>query len=556
MSRVLLKKLVIKNFGPINEDTITLEPFTYFIGRNNAGKSHYLHAVEILLATKKPNNHDIENLQKDKSKEIYLEAEFEGVNNFTNLIERSNHKEAIEDAISDGILKVVRVLHSTDEEKNAFGILNQDGTIHNPTGFSNNLLKILPEPISILATADTIDELKNTQNTALTKLKKEVLSTFFDELKEMTKTSFEEIDSYLHSNNSNERSSKLKDFEKHLCEEMMGEFNDVTPSVEFRLPDEEIIAKEMKIFLDDGYKSEIEQKGHGLQRTALIALLRVLAKHGMKYQSRPSPIFLIGELESFLHPYAQKQLAEILNTLVEQYQIMTTTHSPFIINSNCVSGYRRVIKDNLGTQSIAPNTQEIDISLIERHLKLRGNLEGLFADRVILVEGIHDENAFESIRKALDIKLPEKRFVLFLEVKGKEALRIARKFYKQLNFEDVSIVGDLDFIFCNDFGNLLNELGEDLSILKKYRDHIGWAEEGNPKLEYILEKIDENGEPDDLEILLQKLVDNRIFILKKGSPEMYYKNNLGEKIGWNYLRSEEDLIESDYLKDFLTSLLN
>lgn len=40
------------------------------------------------------------------------------------------------------------------------------------------VIKVLPDPISILATADTVDELKNTQNTALSKLKKEVLTAF------------------------------------------------------------------------------------------------------------------------------------------------------------------------------------------------------------------------------------------------------------------------------------------------------------------------------------------------------------------------------------------
>jgi AAA15 family ATPase/GTPase len=50
MKRVFLKKIYIKNFGPIIEDEVLFEPFTYFIGRNNAGKSHYLRAVEVFLA--------------------------------------------------------------------------------------------------------------------------------------------------------------------------------------------------------------------------------------------------------------------------------------------------------------------------------------------------------------------------------------------------------------------------------------------------------------------------------------------------------------------------
>lgn len=48
MNRVILQKLRIINFGPIKDDKVIFEPFTYFVGRNNTDKSHYLKAIEIL----------------------------------------------------------------------------------------------------------------------------------------------------------------------------------------------------------------------------------------------------------------------------------------------------------------------------------------------------------------------------------------------------------------------------------------------------------------------------------------------------------------------------
>lgn len=51
MNRVLLTRLKIKNLGPIKEDEVYFNDFTFFVGRNNAGKSHYLKAVELLLST-------------------------------------------------------------------------------------------------------------------------------------------------------------------------------------------------------------------------------------------------------------------------------------------------------------------------------------------------------------------------------------------------------------------------------------------------------------------------------------------------------------------------
>lgn len=257
MPQVLLKRLIIRNFGPISNDTVELEPFTYFIGRNNSGKSHYLLALEILLSKRRPTAPEIEKLQNDKEQEIYIQAEFEGVENFTHHLASSNHKNAVEAAIVDGKFNVVRTMHSSNDELNDVGVLKDGGIIH-PAGTWNNITTILPETIQILATADTIDELKNSQNTALGKLKVEVLTAFFSELKEKTKNSLTELDSFLHGDNEEERSSELKVFEEHLYNEIVGEFEDVIPSIEFKLPDEEMIAKEMKIYLDDGCKTEIE----------------------------------------------------------------------------------------------------------------------------------------------------------------------------------------------------------------------------------------------------------------------------------------------------------
>ena len=81
-------------------------------------------------------------------------------------------------------------------------------------------------------------------------------------------------------------------------------------------------------------------------------------------------------------------MADALIQMMERYQIVTTTHSPFIITPTTIEGYRRVRKsEDDGSKNIALNTSSVDVDLVKRHLERRGNLEGLFADRVILIEG-------------------------------------------------------------------------------------------------------------------------------------------------------------------------
>jgi hypothetical protein len=203
MAHVFLKKIQINNLGPIIEDEIEFIPFTYLIGRNNAGKSHYLKAIELLLATRVPPVPEQIKLQRDKNKPIQIKGFFHGVENFTHLVAASNHQQKINQSIENGILTVVRILDPNDEGQ--FGILSS-GEVYNPGGFSANLLKVLPEPITIIATADTLDELTNKQNTALSKLKKEVLSSFLLSLKEKTKHALVELDKFLHDMDSGIRS--------------------------------------------------------------------------------------------------------------------------------------------------------------------------------------------------------------------------------------------------------------------------------------------------------------------------------------------------------------
>lgn len=558
MNRVILKQLHIKNFGPIIEDTVNFGDFTYFVGRNNSGKSHYLRALELLLSSKNPEKEEIAKLQNDITKPIEIRGYFEGVANFTSLVSKSNHKTAIEEAIKDGLLCVARILDPNNDENTKFGVYRDDGSINNPSGFSSNLLKVLPDPIVIVATADTVDELRNKSNTALSKLKKEVLISFFTELREKTKTALSSLDDFLHGANVAQRSSDLTKFEDSLKEELMGEFAGIIPSVEFEMPDEEVIAKEMKIFLDDGHRSEIEQKGHGLQRAILLAMLRVLAKHGTSYVDKPTPMFLIGEIETFLHPFAQKQLAGAFDSLTARYQVITSTHSPFIIFPKTISGYKRVIKDNKkGTKHIAFNDSlGIDGKAITRHLERRGNLEGLFADRVILIEGDHDQGFYQKLSEIFKIQPVPSKFTLFIKTNGKQELRQARNFYKQMGFEDVAAICDLDNLYSSDFKNLLDLLGLDVSLAEKLRKHIDWNDPGDPSLEYIVNKLKEKGEAENFDRLLSYLETNRIFVLYKGSPEMYYKNSKGSKSAWNDIEKEEDLLEPEYLKKLMGKVIS
>lgn len=173
-------------------------------------------------------------------------------------------------------------------------------------------------------------------------------------------------------------------------------------------------------------------------------------------------------------------MADALIQMMERYQIVTTTHSPFIVTPTTIEGYRRVRKKNdEGSKNITLDISAVDVDLVKRHLERRGNLEGLFADRIILLEGNHDEGFYQKLMEIFNLSFPEQKFTLFVKADGKKQVRLARKFYTQMCFEDIAAICDLDYAFSRDIEHLLEEFELDKDLPGKFREHINYRSESD-----------------------------------------------------------------------------
>jgi putative ATP-dependent endonuclease of OLD family len=83
------------------------------------------------------------------------------------------------------------------------------------------------------------------------------------------------------------------------------------------------------ITLQDAARTGLADKGTGVRGTLLLAMLRYIAEH-----SRRSVIFAIEEPEAFLHPAAQAEVRDDLESLAERDDVtlLVTTHSPFVVS--------------------------------------------------------------------------------------------------------------------------------------------------------------------------------------------------------------------------------
>ena len=87
-------------------------------------------------------------------------------------------------------------------------------------------------------------------------------------------------------NENNERPQQLTDFEQELTTELISWGAKV--DIEISAPDIDSVFKaNTLVWVDDGVRTDIKRKGHGLQRALTVALIQVVAKRAVAELSHP-----------------------------------------------------------------------------------------------------------------------------------------------------------------------------------------------------------------------------------------------------------------------------
>lgn len=149
--------------------------------------------------------------------------------------------------------------------------------------------------------------------------------------------------------------------------------------------------RDFDVIVDDGTPTSIEFKGDGVKSLAALGLLK------NKSNRSGVSIIAIEEPESHLHSGAIHQLAEIINSLESENQIVLTTHNPLFVNRSSVQS--NIIVDN------GKATQAKNIQLIREILGVRVSDNLVNARYTLIVEGKGDRIALEAILPCLSSKL-------------------------------------------------------------------------------------------------------------------------------------------------------
>lgn len=406
---MMITSIKIHNHRSIHDLEMHCESLVVMLGPNNHGKSNILSALDFFLSTSaKPSEEDFFSYRGDDN-ELWVELTFHGITEQ----ERTTFKKYLRSDDSICVRKTAKLTEGTKVETFYNGYveepeerwLQSDAVEHltkreevKDTPLSNlmpekgrltkSLIQeaqqkyidehrseltfseaietgpflgqknvgggVLPDLYLIPAVRDLSDETKIKSGTVFGKLLNRAIQEMAmrdPRFKNVREKIEELIKAFNASGEHSTRPEQLVALERNIERELKQW--GVSVDIEVQPPSiEKVFELGTNLYLNDGLRTLAEQKGHGLQRAVILALIRAWA---MALRSAPdsesttiprasseSVIFAIEEPELFLHPHAQRRLAKALQEMssTPQYQVFVCTHSTHFVN---LDHYRNIV---------------------------------------------------------------------------------------------------------------------------------------------------------------------------------------------------------------------
>ena len=296
----------------------------------------------------------------------------------------------------------------------------QDAWTDNPKGYANVLKGTLPFFILVPAVRDVAEESKGTKSSPFGKLLYAILDTVTEEKRTKIEGILAEISKQMNRAGGDERVPLIADTEKQLNTLLTDFFAGCDLEIEFATPTLEVLLSAPKLYVDDGFRNAVENKGHGLQRAVIFTILRRYAEYMTSAPDgkKRNLILAVEEPELYMHPQAQRTIRRVFRKISESGdQVIFSTHSSLLVDVAYFDEIIRLeisLKNIGGTKTTTSRAWQLPMSKmiedIETRLpKLKGMVtsesmrdlyshaynprrnEGFFASKIILVEGVTEE---------------------------------------------------------------------------------------------------------------------------------------------------------------------
>lgn len=351
-------------------------------------------------------------------------------------------------------------------------------------------------------------------------------------------------------------------------------FPNTTISFQFNPDVKQDVHKTALIYVNDGFNSQLSEKGSGIQSAIIIGLFDFYTR---EVANPGCCLLVVEEPELYLHPHGRRVISDRLDDFLDngKNQVIITTHSSeFIAKASQQNLNIIVVKKDSSSNTTAVNTSFDDPK--ERRVLLKTqNAEMFFADYVLLTEG-GDKYLVEAIARSYGNKFPDElgpnwlnNFnISVLDIGGKGEFAKYVKKLKEINIA-YYVLSDFDFL-RDGLSEYLTELSFEGTLKQKLNELKGkiGAKYGNGYKSIDVIKDDELKRQ--TVTMLAELKKHKIFILQH-ELEMYFTDlgksrithargkeekaiTLAAEIYNSQNTKTSDFIKEDEYEEFLSSL--
>ncbi len=327
-----IKNIQVNNFRSIEKIDLNLGDFCVFVGQNNHGKTNFFEAIDWFYSPK-GSIADIKRKGAKEEEAVEVMVTFTGVQEGIGRMKSEKNKATLEKILKKDEVKIKR--SSNAKSRSIFDEEKQEWTEKLPTGFDNSLNDLLPKIEYVKTETSLKDIIKYGKNTPIAEMLAGVLEIILEEDENYRKFK-EQFDKLFRDDNSKVK-AQLDALSQEVRLYLVKQFAECS-KVEFRVNDPafEDLLKNFETKVDDGVETSAEEKGDGMQRALMLAIIQVYADFRKnKGDKAKNFIFLIDEGELHLHPTAQRKLKNALSDLSKKGdQVLLNTHSSVLVTDD------------------------------------------------------------------------------------------------------------------------------------------------------------------------------------------------------------------------------